>query len=73
MLVGCKSGGRSAAASQTMERAGYTHLWNVLGGFHGGQDEVGDVVPGWEDAGLPTSREPDTGHDYETLLAAASS
>lgn len=72
ILVGCKSGGRSVVASQAMEKAGYTKLCNVLGGFHGGQDELGEAVPGWQDAGLPTSREPEAGRDYDTLLAAAS-
>lgn len=34
VLVGCRSGGRSAKAHSAMRQAGYTRTFNVLGGFN---------------------------------------
>lgn len=49
LLVGCQAGVRSVQACQILERAGFTNLANVLGGFGGSR--VGDR--GWMQAGLP--------------------
>lgn len=67
IIVGCQKGGRSLKAAQIMESLGYQHLRNVLGGFGGGEDEYGEPVPGWLDCGLPVAKEPEPGHDYESL------
>lgn len=67
VIVGCKTGGRSAHAATIMEQLGYTTLYNVLGGFHGHQDPYGNVYPGWADEGLPTSTSSEPGHDYASL------
>jgi len=56
LIVGCQAGGRSQRACEMLEEAGYTDLTNVVGGFGGQRDQTGKiVVPGWRDAGLPTS------------------
>ena len=49
LLVGCQAGVRSVHACQILERAGFTNLANVLGGFGGSR--MGDA--GWIQAGLP--------------------
>jgi len=51
----CKTGGRSMAAAQAAERAGYAHAVNVADGFEGAPDARGHrgTVGGWKAAGLP--------------------
>ena len=39
ILVNCKSGGRSATASQLLAGAGFTKIKNMLGGFLAWEDE----------------------------------
>lgn len=48
LVVGCKSGGRSASACQVLAQLGYARLHNMLGGFHGKPGE-----PGWLALNLP--------------------
>lgn len=45
VLVGCKSGARSAKASAALADAGYTNILDVQGGF-----------TAWESAGLPVQK-----------------
>ena len=72
IVVGCKSGGRSAQACAVMSQMGYTNVTNVRGGFVGAMDNFGRVVePGWSMLNLPTSVESDTEARYETLAAKA--
>jgi len=61
LLVGCKSGGRSARAADLLEAAGYTTLANVDGGYHGKPGQQG-----WLPLGLPTSTETE-GVSYDDL------
>ncbi|MEN0062621.1 MAG: rhodanese-like domain-containing protein [Myxococcota bacterium] len=61
LLLGCKSGGRSARALQALAAAGFTNLANVVGGFYGGPG-----APGWSDLGLPSSTETE-GVSYDDL------
>ena len=57
LLIGCKSGGRSAQACQIMEKMGYTNVTNVRGGFVGAVDQMGRLVePGWSMLGLPVEK-----------------
>jgi rhodanese-related sulfurtransferase len=65
LLLGCRSGGRSARASWMLEAFGYTNITNIAGGFEGGQD------PGWEPSGLPSTTAVSPGETYAELLAAA--
>jgi rhodanese-related sulfurtransferase len=67
LVVSCKAGGRSARAATMLESAGYTNVVDQRAGFEGKPDPAGRVEPGWRPAGLPVTREPAPGHDYESL------
>jgi rhodanese-related sulfurtransferase len=57
LVIGCKSGGRSAQACQIMEKMGFTNVANVRGGFVGAVDNFGRLVePGWSMLDLPIER-----------------
>ena len=54
VLFICRSGVRSAAAAETVSRAGFVRAYNVLEGFEGPLDARGHRgVGGWRAAGLP--------------------
>jgi rhodanese-related sulfurtransferase len=68
IIVGCQAGPRSTAASRMLEQAGYQDLSNMLGGFGGMRDQMGNTVtPGWAAAGLPVSDDNGEGVSYESL------
>lgn len=70
LIVGCKSGGRSAQACNFLSQMGYTNATNMRGGFTGLADNYGRVVePGWSMLDLPTTDDSEEDHRYETLLA----
>ncbi|MEN3335687.1 MAG: hypothetical protein V7641_5052 [Blastocatellia bacterium] len=72
IIVGCKSGGRSANACQIMSQIGYRDVTNMRGGFGGAADAFGRVVePGWAMINLPIATEAADGADYESLAAQA--
>lgn len=72
LLVGCASGKRSDAACQVLDKAGYTDLANVIGGFSGVKDMMGRVVqPGWTTLGLPVSSDNGEGVSYASLRRKA--
>lgn len=51
----CRSGGRSRAAAQAAQMAGYAHAYNVADGFEGPLDIEGHrgTISGWKAKGLP--------------------
>ena len=51
----CRSGVRSEAAAHTAEQAGFTHTYNIAGGFEGPPDGRGarGHIAGWQADGLP--------------------
>lgn len=51
----CRSGARSRAAAIAMTAAGYTHCYNVAGGFEGDVDAEGHrgKSNGWKASNLP--------------------
>jgi rhodanese-related sulfurtransferase len=55
LLFLCRSGARSRSAAMAMTRAGFSHAYNVAGGFEGNLDGEGHRggVNGWKAAGLP--------------------
>ena len=58
LVLGCKSGGRSARAAEMLAARGYEHVVNMDGGFHGRFGPMGNVAQtGWVDEGLPTETE----------------
>jgi len=70
LLVGCKSGGRSARACELMSQMGYTNVANIRAGFVGAMDNNGRVVePGWSLLNLPTCAECSDDARYEVLAA----
>jgi rhodanese-related sulfurtransferase len=72
MVVGCKTGMRSARACDILSQMGYTDIANVRGGFMGMTDNFGRLVePGWSTLNLPTSTESPDEARYETLAAKA--
>ena len=57
VIVGCRSGHRSAMAVKLMKQAGYSDVWNMVGGFIGKRDASGEwVQPGWSQLGYPTEQ-----------------
>ena len=68
IVVGCKSGGRSLQAATLMESAGYTHVVDMRGGYHGERDGFGRVgVVGWAAEGLPVETAGAPEKTYEAL------
>ena len=60
ILVMCRSGGRSAAAVNTLAKAGYKQVYNIVDGFEGdalkmpgSYNDGRRIVNGWKNAGLP--------------------
>ena len=55
VLFLCRSGVRSRAAAMAMTAAGYTHAYNIAGGFEGDLDQTSHrgSKNGWKAAGLP--------------------
>lgn len=62
LLVGCKSGGRSARAAAMLERLGFANLYDVAGGYGGAPDD-----PGWLASGGPVSTTTEPGRSYDDL------
>jgi rhodanese-related sulfurtransferase len=72
LVVGCKTGGRSARACEVMSQMGYSNVANVRGGFVGAMDNLGRVTePGWSMLNLPTCSECSDEARYEALAAKA--
>lgn len=73
VVVGCKTGGRSARACEVMSQMGYADVANVRGGFVGAMDSAGRVTePGWSLLNLPTCSECSDDARYEALASKAS-
>jgi rhodanese-related sulfurtransferase len=54
LVVGCKTGGRSLRAAQTLAGVGYSDVIDQRAGFDGGRDPFGGLTePGWKAAKLP--------------------
>ena len=71
IIVGCQAGGRSQRAADLLDQAGYTNVSNMMGGFGGGQDQAGQPIAGWRDAGLPISTDNGEGVSYASIAAKA--
>ena len=55
LIVGCASGPRSQMACEMLEEVGYEDLANVVGGYSGARDMVGNLTQeGWVQLGFPT-------------------
>ena len=68
LIIGCKTGQRSARAAAVLVQAGYDSVVNMRCGFSGEMNQFGQVInTGWQDLGLPASYENDEGVSYESL------
>lgn len=64
LITMCRSGGRSIAAAEALEAAGYPFVKNMVTGFEGGKDGSGyRTVNGWKVDGLPYNY---SGEGYHT-------
>ena len=67
IIVGCQAGPRSTAAAGMLDKAGYQDVSNMLGGFGGMRDQMGNVrAPGWAASGLPVSDDNGAGVSYQS-------
>jgi rhodanese-related sulfurtransferase len=67
IYCGCQSGIRSQYAAEMLDKAGYTNVVNVVGGF-GGKVNPGTgmvEISGWRDSGLPVSTEVTGQNSYD--------
>ena len=71
VVVGCQAGGRSQRAAEIMQQAGYTQVSNMMGGVGGGQDQQGQAIAGWQEAGLPVNADNGDGVSYASLAQKA--
>ena len=72
IVVGCKTGGRSARACEIMSGMGYADVTNIRGGFVGVMDNFGNVAePGWSMLNLPTCADCKEESQYGSLAAKA--
>jgi rhodanese-related sulfurtransferase len=70
IVVGCQAGPRSNAAAGLLQQAGFQDVANMLGGFGGMRDQMGNVsAPGWAASGLPVSNDNGEGVSYLSLSA----
>lgn len=68
IIIGCQAGPRSSAAAGLLQQAGYQDISNLIGGFGGMRDPLGNVIaPGWSSLGLPVSQDNSEGVSYESL------
>lgn len=72
VIVGCKSGGRSARAARLMTGAGYLNVFNMACGYSGRKAPTGDIIhPGWSTLGLPTEPGNGDASSYASLRSKA--
>jgi len=68
IIVGCRSGGRSARATAMLLHAGYTNVVNMAGGFGGAHGPDGAVAePGWSTLGYPVETGDAGNRAYDAL------
>jgi rhodanese-related sulfurtransferase len=72
IIVGCQAGPRSNAAAGLLQQAGYQDVANMVGGFGGMRDSLGNVVAaGWSSLGLPVTQDNGDGVSYQSLATKA--
>jgi rhodanese-related sulfurtransferase len=64
LVVGCRSGGRSARAAQMLAQAGFNEICDMAAGWEGSRDAFGRPTPGWSRKGLPVETGAPTGQRY---------
>jgi rhodanese-related sulfurtransferase len=72
LVVGCKTGARSAKACEILTQLGYSDVSNVRGGFVGVMDNSGRVLePGWSLLNYPLCSTCTEEAQYNTLATKA--
>ncbi len=72
LIVGCRSGGRSLQAAETLAAAGFRHVADQRAGFEGKRDPFGGYVEaGWKPSGLPVAQGSEPGRGYRELCERA--
>jgi rhodanese-related sulfurtransferase len=70
LVLGCRSGQRSAAAAAALEAHGWGELATLGPGYDGVRDAFGRILePGWRRAGLPVDYGEPEGRGWAALLA----
>lgn len=68
LVVGCKSGGRSARAAEILVESGFENVVDMRGGFYGEVDQSGVVsCAGWAQRGLAVVSGDEPGRGYTDL------
>lgn len=68
IILGCKSGNRSARAAQALANAGFTRVLDQRAGWDGARGPFGEIAePGWSRTNLPRETETQPGHSYREL------
>jgi len=62
IMLSCKAGGRSARAAAVLESLGYTRIADHIGGWSGGNGDLG-----WVASGGPSATEALPGRSYQEL------
>ena len=73
LVIGCRSGARSARACTLLESLGFTNLSDMTAGFEGKRDPFGRAVPGWRTEEREVETQVSVDQSYATLRAAGSS
>jgi rhodanese-related sulfurtransferase len=71
IVCGCKGGGRSLRAAQTLLAQGYTDVVDQRAGWDGARDSFGQLEPGWSRAGLPSETGQPSGRAWADMKAKA--
>ncbi|MCI0412978.1 rhodanese-like domain-containing protein [bacterium] len=72
LVVGCKTGVRSARACEILAQLGYSDVSNIRGGFVGVMDNMGRVLePGWSLLDYPLCGACTEDAQYDTLATKA--
>lgn len=71
LIVGCRSGARSAAALELLGRLGIGGAIDMTAGFEGKRDAFGRLAPGWASEGRPVETEAKAEQTYAALRARA--
>jgi rhodanese-related sulfurtransferase len=68
IVVGCKAGGRSLRAAQTLASQGFTQVVDQRAGWDGARDPFGQMIePGWSRVGLPVEQGQPSGRAWEDM------
>ena len=72
IIVGCKVGGRSLRAAQTLLADGFTNVVDQRAGWDGARGSFGEMAePGWSRVGLPTEVGQPGGRSWEDMKSKA--